>query len=193
MAEKKRTFTLISILVLLLIIGGGFFYILPRIKKEKAPLVETGPEVSDDIDEKANILKLAEYYMDKEEYDLARAQLEQVLIRDPENKRALSLLEKAISKKKEITKKEEAREDKKLDEVVSTLKESVTEKRETVYQKEVNIEDEIEERIRESNKYFERGKKDYSKADYVNAIKNFEKSLELNPANENAVKNLSQI
>ncbi|MCK5570378.1 MAG: hypothetical protein KAJ15_11720, partial [Spirochaetes bacterium] len=78
MAEKKRTFTLISILVLLLIIGGGFFYILPRIKKEKVPLMETGPEVSDDIDEKANILKLAEYYMDKEEYDLARAQLEQV-------------------------------------------------------------------------------------------------------------------
>src|SRR4030042_320566 len=92
MQRKSGRLTLILVaIILLLLLAGGLYFILPRLKKEKPPVAE-----KQDTAEIDNILKLARYYMEKEEYDLARQQLEQALIKNSENAEALALLEEAV-------------------------------------------------------------------------------------------------
>jgi Tfp pilus assembly protein PilF len=91
MAKNRKTLTLLLILIMILLLGGGgSYFFLSKARKERVPVSGEAKE-----GELENKLKLARYYMEKEEYDLARTQLEEVLIKDPENEEALELLEEA--------------------------------------------------------------------------------------------------
>ncbi|KKL95971.1 hypothetical protein LCGC14_1849140 [marine sediment metagenome] len=201
MKKKKRSFAIMGAAIVILIIAVGLVYFIGRMNSKKPPRVQE-IDVSDGYDDKEdgrssteeaeNMIKLAQYYIGKEEFDLARNQLENVLIKDPVNKLALSLLENVIRKRKELEKKEEEREDEKLDRVVSTLKDSLprqkeiikeTTKETTVTDKPSNFDDEIKARNKKAEKFFTEGMKDYESADYAGAIKNFEKTLDLNTDN----------
>ena len=64
----------------IIIIAGVVFFLL----RSPGDTVETSPDTTvtettdtEETDAIENMLKLARYYLDKEEYDLARAQLEQ--------------------------------------------------------------------------------------------------------------------
>ena len=97
MQNRKGIFVLVVTLFFLALIGGGLFWLLSKEKIEEVALSETSTEKpKNDIE---NMLKLAEYYMDKEEFDLARNQLENVLIQQPDNTKARRLLAEALSKK----------------------------------------------------------------------------------------------
>ena len=132
MNNKKRSFAILGAVIVVLLIAGGLFYFIPRLKSGKPTQVQDIEEKEDGLDsteETENMIKLAQYYIDKEEFDLARNQLEQVLIKDPENELARSLLEDVVRQKKEQEMKDERREDEKLDRVVSSLKDSIPEQK----------------------------------------------------------------
>ena len=93
---------IIAAVAVIIIAGVLFFLLRSRTGREEISPEKPARETieTEEVDEIENMLKLARYYLDKEEYDLARTQLEQVLIRDPANTEAQTLLDETIAQKK---------------------------------------------------------------------------------------------
>jgi tetratricopeptide (TPR) repeat protein len=196
MARMRRGLVIIIAAIVILLIGGGTFLLIERTRREIPPEVPepvvqepTVPEepTEPEMDEVENMMKLARYYIEKEEYDLARIQLEQVLLREPDNEQAKALLEQALDRKRTIEKEELKREENKLDRVVTTLKETLPEKgaeerrRQREEQARLDLEKEKADRLKQADDLFLRGKRSYERGDYTDAISNFKRSLSLKP------------
>ena len=120
----RRVFLIAAVVVV--VAAGALFLVLKTRKGRAEKTVQEIAEVSETTQEvvpgeterKAaeeelraaeieNILDLARYYLEKGEYELARGQLEQVLIRDTQNSEARTLLDEVIQGKKDKERRDE--------------------------------------------------------------------------------------
>lgn len=173
--DKKVIYALIGAVVLILIIAV-LFIAKPGIFGSK----------------NANMIKLINLYYEKGEYDRALDKLEELLLKNPDNKELLALQDKILNAKNSKEKSKELADkqaqEKMLESMTSALDKNKTQQtivRNNV-QEDKNLDAKQKEKQNVINKLIEDGIKQFNSKSYAKAKEDFQKSLDIDSDNAEA-------
>ena len=134
-----------------------------------------------------NLVKLINRYIDKEEYDRALDKIEELLLKNPDDKDVLALQDKVLDAKKNKNENVDEKERKDRQRLLDSMT-NLMDKNEgkTQIVRSNNNEKPVDEKKKNVNKLIEEGIDSYNKEDYTSAKSKFLKALELDSNNAEA-------